>query len=77
MKGQNRIPGILDLLVFQVLPEMWQFCSHVKENVPSDAVFHVCDYSLVYLRFPPEEITLNYCGFYVTINTEPHLRKNI
>lgn len=31
-----------------------QFCDYVKENIPSDAIFHVCGDSQVYLHFSPE-----------------------
>jgi len=31
-----------------------QFCDYVKENIPSDAIFHVCGDSQVYMHFSPE-----------------------
>ena len=31
-----------------------QFCDYVKEKSPSDAIFHVCGATQVYLDFSPE-----------------------
>lgn len=36
-----------------------QFCDYVKKNIPSDAIFHVCGDSQVYLHFSPEGNTLS------------------